>query len=61
MKKILTGFLKAVDNPHNGLTFCAGSLSANPHNDVPKLARKFASRTKFVHLRSTEVFDNGDL
>ena len=21
-------FLKAVDNPHNGLTFCAGSLSA---------------------------------
>ena len=25
--------LDAVDNPHNGLTFCAGSLSAGVHND----------------------------
>ncbi|WP_294233819.1 mannonate dehydratase, partial [uncultured Chryseobacterium sp.] len=53
-------FLNAVDNPHNGLTFCAGSLSANLNNDVPKLAQKFAYRTKFVHLRSTNVFENGD-
>lgn len=53
-------FLKAVDNPHNGLTFCAGSLSAGAHNDVPALARKYASRTKFVHLRSTDVFPNGN-
>ncbi|MDE6335966.1 MAG: mannonate dehydratase, partial [Muribaculaceae bacterium] len=27
-------FLDAVPNPHNGLTFCAGSLSAGAHNDV---------------------------
>ena len=53
-------FLNAVDNPHNGLTFCAGSLSAGAHNDVPALARKYASRTKFVHLRSTDVFPNGN-
>ncbi|MFT3920729.1 mannonate dehydratase [Cloacibacterium sp.] len=53
-------FLTAVDNPHNGLTFCAGSLSAGLQNDVPKLAKKYASRTKFVHLRSTNVFDNGN-
>jgi mannonate dehydratase len=53
-------FLKAVDNPHNGLTFCAGSLSAGIHNDVPALARKFASRTHFVHLRSTNVLPNGN-
>lgn len=52
--------LEAVDNPHNGLTFCAGSLSAGGHNDVPRLARKYASRTKFVHLRSTDVLPNGD-
>ena len=52
-------FLEAVDNPHNGLTFCAGSLSAGAHNDVPDLARKFASRTHFVHLRSTHVFPDG--
>lgn len=53
-------FLTAVDNPHNGLTFCAGSLSAGLQNDVPKLAKKYASRTKFVHLRSTNVYDNGN-
>ncbi|WPO81367.1 mannonate dehydratase [Chryseobacterium sp. JJR-5R] len=53
-------FLNAVDNPHNGLTFCAGSLSAGLHNNVPELAKKYASRTKFVHLRSTNVFENGD-
>ncbi|MDR3252282.1 MAG: mannonate dehydratase, partial [Tannerella sp.] len=52
--------LQSVDNPHNGLTFCAGSLSAGLQNDVPDLARHFASRTHFVHLRSTDVFPNGD-
>jgi mannonate dehydratase len=53
-------FLKAVDNPHNGLTFCAGSLSAGAQNQVVDLARKYASRTAFVHLRSCHVFPNGD-
>ena len=53
-------FLKAVDDPHNGLTFCAGSLSAGAHNDVPSMARKFADRTWFVHMRSCKVFPNGD-
>lgn len=59
-EKDIECFLKAVDNPHNGLTFCAGSLSAGKQNDVPELARKFAPRTHFVHLRSTQVFDNGN-
>lgn len=53
-------FLNAVDNPHNGLTFCAGSLSAGLQNDVPYLASKYADRTWFVHLRSTSVQPNGD-
>ena len=52
--------LGAVDHPRNGLTFCAGSLSANPENNVPEMARAFASRTHFVHLRSTEVLENGN-
>jgi mannonate dehydratase len=51
--------LNAVDNPHNGLTFCAGSLSSGLHNDVVEMARQFAKRTHFVHLRSTEVTDDG--
>lgn len=52
--------LNAVDNPSNGLTFCTGSLSANLQNDVPALAKKFASRTKFIHLRSTNVYPGGN-
>ena len=53
-------FLNAVDNPHNGLTFCCGSLSAGAHNDITALAKKYAARTWFVHMRSCKVFDNGD-
>ena len=56
----IKAFLDMVPDPHNGLTFCAGSLSAGAHNDVPALARKYADRTWFVHLRSCDVLPNGD-
>ena len=53
-------FLDAVPNKHNGLTFCAGSLSAGAHNDIIRLAEKYHERTHFVHLRLCHIFDNGD-
>lgn len=53
-------FLDAVPDPHNGLTFCAGSLSAGAYNDVVEMAREFAPRTHFVHMRSCHIFPNGD-
>ncbi|MEO4978241.1 mannonate dehydratase [Bacteroides ovatus] len=53
-------FLNAVNNPHNGLTFCAGSLSAGEHNDTRELTKKFAKRTHFVHLRSTAAMQGGN-
>ncbi len=53
-------FLDAVPDPHNGLTFCAGSLSAGAHNDIPELARKYADRTHFVHARICRVLPTGD-
>lgn len=56
----IQAFLDAVPDPHNGLTFCAGSLSAGAHNDVPALAKKYASRTHFVHARICNVLPNGD-
>ena len=56
----IQAFLDAVPNPHNGLTFCAGSLSAGAHNDVQQLARKYASRTHFVHARICRVMPGGD-
>ena len=52
--------LKAVDNFHNGFTFCAGSLSAGAYNDVVAMAREFAPRTHFVHLRSCDVLPGGN-
>lgn len=59
-EKDIEWVLNAVDVPNNGLTFCAGSLSSGLHNDVPALAAKFAKRTHFVHLRSTDVEENGN-
>ena len=52
--------LDSVDVANNGFTFCAGSLSSGLHNDVPAMARRFAARTHFVHLRSTDVSPNGN-
>ncbi|MDR3652516.1 MAG: mannonate dehydratase [Paludibacter sp.] len=52
--------LNAVDSPNNGLTFCAGSLSSGLHNNVTELASRFAKRTHFVHLRSTDVSEAGN-
>lgn len=53
-------FFDAVPNPHNGLTFCAGSLSAGTHNNVVELARKYADRTHFVHARICRTLPHGD-
>jgi len=53
-------FLDAVPDSHNGLTFCAGSLSAGAHNDITELARKYAGRTHFVHARVCRVLPTGD-
>ncbi len=44
--------LGAVGSPANGLTLCSGSLGANPANDVPAIARRFAGRIWFAHLRN---------
>lgn len=43
--------LAASDLPANGLTFCVGSLGARADNDLVAMAREFASRIHFVHLR----------
>lgn len=60
LPKVITGvdtmrkFLSLNDSKRNGLTFCTGSLGANPDNDIPAMAREFASqgRIHFAHLRN---------
>lgn len=59
-KEDIEWFLNAVPDKHNGLTFCAGSLSAGAQNNLTEMANEFASRTWFVHLRSCHIFPNGD-
>lgn len=51
--------LEAVDSPANGLTFCTGSLGANPANDLPAMARRFAPRVHFAHLRNVRKDPDG--
>jgi mannonate dehydratase len=55
----LRTLLAAVDSPANGLTFCTGSLGARVDNDVPAMAREFARRIHFAHLRNVTVEADG--
>ena len=48
-----------VDLPANGLTLCSGSLGAHPDNDVPAIARRFADRIWFAHLRNVAKDPDG--
>jgi mannonate dehydratase len=43
----------------NGLTFCTGSLGARADNDLPAMARKFAARIHFAHLRNVQCEADG--
>lgn len=51
--------LKAVPSSHNGLTLCSGSLGANPENDVPSIAKRFAPKIFFAHLRNVTKDPDG--
>ncbi len=47
--------LAAVDDPHNGLTFCTGSLGSTAANDLPEMVKAFAGRINFVHMRNVKL------
>jgi mannonate dehydratase len=42
----------ACPSPAIGLTLCTGSLGAGAKNDIPAIARTFADRVYFAHLRN---------
>ena len=44
--------LDAVPSEANGLTLCSGSLGAGATNDVVAIARRFADKIHFAHLRN---------
>lgn len=53
------GLFEAVPSPANGMCFCTGSLGVRPDNDLPAMARRFASRIHFAHLRATRRDKDG--
>ena len=46
--------IRIVDDPANGITFCGGSLAANPKNDLPAIIRSIGGkgRIHFAHCRN---------
>lgn len=50
----LARLLSLVDRPANGLTFCTGSLGADPANDLPAMIRAFGHRIHFAHCRNVK-------
>ena len=60
-EKSLDRFLKIVDDSHNGIALCTGSLGCSAENDVVHMAAKYAAmgRIHFVHARNVAVLENG--
>ena len=58
-EKSIDRFLKIVDSPYNGLTFCTGSLGCAHFNDVVKMVDKYAKmgRIHFIHIRNVKLLD----
>ena len=51
--------LAMVDRPANGLTLCVGSYGSRADNDLTAMAREFAPRIHFAHLRNVTVEADG--
>lgn len=47
------------DSPSNGITFCTGSMGANPENDMVELAKDYLVNSPFSHVRNVRIFENG--
>lgn len=53
------GLLAAAPSPANGITFCVGSYGVRLDNDVPAMAREFADKIFFAHLRNVKTEADG--
>lgn len=51
-KEHILKMFAAVDDVHNGITLCTGSLGTNPDNDLPDIIRACKGRIHFAHLRN---------
>ena len=51
-KEKLLRMMNAVDDVHNGVTLCTGSLGTNLENDLPDIIRALPGRIHFAHVRN---------
>lgn len=59
-KEQLLRLMRAVDDPHNGVTLCTGSLGSNPQNDIPDIIAALKGRIHFAHVRNLQYNAPGD-
>ena len=63
LPRIITGrenllrMMHMVDDVHNGVTLCTGSLGTNPENDLPDIIRALKGRIHFAHVRNLRFID----
>lgn len=57
----LDRFLKLVDDSHNGLTLCTGSLGCANFNNIVKIVDKYSAmgRIHFMHVRNVKLLADG--
>ncbi len=51
-KENILRMLNTVDNVHNGITLCTGSLGSNPKNDLVDIIGAVKGRIHFAHVRN---------
>ena len=59
-KQNIHRIMVAVDNPHNGVTFCSGSYGTNLKNDLPDMIRSLKGRIHFAHVRNLKFHSQDD-
>jgi mannonate dehydratase len=55
----LKAIVECAPSISNGITFCTGSLGANPANDLPGIVVRLGAHIHFVHLRNVQREANG--
>lgn len=66
LPRIITGkesyekLMEISDSPLNGFTLCTGSMGANPNNNMVEIAKEYANRSPFAHIRNVKIYENGD-
>lgn len=66
LPRIITGkekilrLMNAVNNVHNGVTLCTGSLGSNPTNDIVDIIHSLKGRIHFAHVRNLQYNSPGN-